>query len=51
MVAIGNSAANRFWEHHLQQEKLDAEVERCVYVCVPLYIVYYVYQKLDLVPT
>ena len=28
MVAIGNTAANRFWEHHLQQEKLDAEVER-----------------------
>jgi hypothetical protein len=28
MVALGNSTANRFWEHHLQQEKLDAEVER-----------------------
>lgn len=28
MVSVGNVAANRFWECHLQQGKLDAEVER-----------------------
>ena len=28
MVSVGNATANRFWECHLQQEKLDAEVER-----------------------